>query len=34
MFWDLLEHDEKASVLVKILIHLATVDGELSKNDF
>ena len=34
MFWDLLEHDEKASVLVKILIHLAKVDGELSKNEF
>ena len=34
MLWDLLEESEKAMVLLKILSHLAKVDGNISENEF
>ncbi|MFZ1705053.1 MAG: hypothetical protein WAT79_11960 [Saprospiraceae bacterium] len=34
MFWELLDEHEKALVLLKILTHLAKVDGQLNEKEF
>jgi len=34
MLWDILSNEEKARIILKILLHTSLADGELSKEEF